>query len=281
LRRFSERFARFGFPSTALRPVYGLSEATLAVTFSPPRSLATLHVDTAELGRSGRVSSGHGVSNRELVSLGVPAPGAEVEVRGTDGRSLEEGRQGRVFVRSPSVMEGYFGSPEASGAAFSPDGWLDTGDLGFVHGGELFLTGRTKDLIIIRGANHAPQEFEDCLDDLPGVRVGCVVALGFTPPGSEEEALLLLVEQGKERTPHLADAVREAVMARTAICPHTVEILAPGTLPRTSSGKLRRQKALRQYLTGQLRPPREVNAFTLGWEAVRSSLAFARTRQTP
>jgi acyl-CoA synthetase (AMP-forming)/AMP-acid ligase II len=177
-------------------------------------------------------------------------------------------------------MAGYFQAREATALAIQ-DGWLDTGDLGFHHQGELYLTGRAKDLVIIRGANHPPQEFEDCLHDTPGVRAGCAVALGFVPPGEEEESLLILAEQGPDQVGGLEERIREVIMARTGVRPHTVQVLAPGTLPRTSSGKLRRQEALRQYLAGELRPPSDVSVWTLGWETVRSSLAFARSRWPP
>nr|UXE45712.1 4-hydroxyphenylalkanoate adenylyltransferase [uncultured bacterium] len=278
LRRFAERFGRFGFPGDALMPVYGLSEATLAVTFSPPRALRTVVADPERLAQDGVLEVTKRFWGRELVSVGAPIPGMEIQIRGEAGEDLPEGHQGRIHVRGPSVMRGYFDAPEASARALT-DGWLDTGDLGVVREGELFLTGRTKDLIIIRGANHAPQEFEDCLYDVGGVRAGCAVALGYHPPGVEGEALLLLVEHGRDSRERLAERVREAVGQRTGIRPHHVEVLPPGTLPRTSSGKLRRQEALRQYLNGELRPPRDVNAFTLGWEAVRSTLAFARARR--
>src|SRR5262249_42047155 len=119
LRRFSERFSRFGFDQRALMPVYGLSEASLAVTFSPPRRGPR------------RVRRG----GRELVSLGLPLPGVDVSVRGDDGAEVPDGGIGNIHVRGPSVMAGYFGNPEATAATLR-DGWLDTGDLGFTDQGE-------------------------------------------------------------------------------------------------------------------------------------------------
>ena len=132
--------------------------------------------------RAGEVRPG----TRELVSVGRPVPGVEVELRDDDGAVLPPRRVGRIWARGPFVMNGYFGD-EAATRATLVGGWLDTGDLGFVDGGELFVSGRTKDLVIIRGANHAPQEFEEALDDVPGVRTGCAVALGFQPEGAEDE----------------------------------------------------------------------------------------------
>jgi acyl-CoA synthetase (AMP-forming)/AMP-acid ligase II len=278
LRRFSERFERYGFSPSALRPVYGLSEASLAVTFPPGgRGPRSLQVDADVLARELRAVEG----SRALVSVGSPVAGVELQIRNELGHEAPERRVGRVFVRGPSVMAGYYGDPEATARALGTDGWLDTGDLGFVADGELYLTGRAKDLVIIRGANHAPQAFEECLQGVDGVRVGCAVALGFTPEGSEDEALLILAERSG---PDVEDAeveerVRAAVVAGTGIRPHTVRMLDPGTLPRTSSGKLRRREALRRYLSGELKPPKRVGAVGLAVEMAKSALAFVRSER--
>ena len=260
LRRFCERFARFGFDPAVLMPVYGLSEASLAVTFSPPRR------GPRTVRRAGR----------ELASVGLPVAGVEVSIRGEDGRELPDGSIGSIRVRGPSVMRGYFQDSHATERAVL-DGWLDTGDLGFVDAGELVVSGRAKDVLILRGANHAPQEFEDALDGLPGARPGCAVAVGLVPDGADGEELALLVEVEREGV-LTEDAVRARVVERTGIRPHTVRLLQPGTLPRTSSGKLRRAEALRQLIDGDLRPPRKVTLFRMAREAALSVAALARLR---
>ena len=248
LRRFADRFSRFGLDPGALTPVYGLSEASLAVTFSPRGRVPLVErIDPAAL-LSGRVEAG----DREVVSVGVPIPGVEVEVRGGEGEPLGERRLGRIHARGPSLMQGYLGDPAGTGRALR-DGWLDTGDLGFHAGGELFVHGRAKDVVIVRGANHAPDEFEACLGAIEGLRPGCVAALGFVPPGGDGEELLILAERLRAtRTDPalLEEAVREAVSSRTGVRPHTVRILEPGSLPRTSSGKMRRGEALRRFQAG-------------------------------
>ena len=240
LRRFSERFASCGFDSRALMPVYGLSEASLAVTFTPP-------------GRGPRTIA---QGARELASVGAPLPGIDVDVR-----------ESRIFVRGPSVMREYYGNRAATDDALR-DGWLDTGDLGFIEDGELFISGRAKDVVILRGSNYAPQEFEEALDGVAGVRPGCAAAVGVLT--AEEEQLALLVE-----TDGAADAeqIRACVTERTGIRPHEVHLLAPGTLPRTSSGKLRRGEALRQLQSGELRPPDPVTLVRVAKETARSLLA--------
>ena len=243
LRRFADRFAGSGFDSRALMPVYGLSEASLGVTFTPA-------------GRGPRYITD---ATRELASVGVPLPGIDVDVR-----------DGRIFVRGPSVMREYFGNAAATAAALR-EGWLDTGDLGFVREGELFVSGRAKDVVILRGANHAPQEFEEALDGIAGVRPGCTAAIGV--PTAEGEELGLLVEA--DGAPDVEE-IRSRVTERTGIRPDQIHLLAPGTLPRTSSGKLRRGEALRQLQAGELRPPDRVTVLHVAKETARSLLARLR-----
>jgi Acyl-CoA synthetases (AMP-forming)/AMP-acid ligases II len=254
--------------------VYGLSECALAATFTrADGTKRQLSVDTDVLAATGRVSAG----TRRIVSVGTPIPGAAVDVRDDEGTSMADGQEGRAWVRAPFVMQGYFGQPDAS-AEVLRDGWLDTGDLGFVDGGELFITGRAKDVVIIRGANHSPQTFEDCLVGVEGVRAGCAVALGFVPRGQDDDALLVLAERTEDAPSGLESLIVAAVVEHTSIVPHTVVVLAPGTLPRTSSGKLRRSAALRQYLRGELAPPEPVTPLRVGAHVARSLVAFARHR---
>ena len=260
LRRFCDRFARFGFQERALMPVYGLSEASLAVTFSPAR-------------RGPRVVRHSG---RELASVGVPVAGMEVCIRGEDGTEMPDGEVGRIYLRGPSVMTGYFQNGAATAEAMR-DGWLDSGDLGYVDGGELVVSGRAKDVIVLRGANHAPQEFEDALDGLLGVRSGCVAAVRFVPDGADGEELAILVE-GERGGSLSADAVRARVVERTGIRPAVVKLLEPGTIPRTSSGKLRRAEAARQLAEGSLRAPPKVTLLRMAREMARSTAAMARMR---
>lgn len=280
LEHFAKRFEPFGFDRRTLRPVYGLAEASLAVTFAPGgREVKALRVDPVRLAATGEAVDG----TRAIASVGAPVPGTDLEVRGPDGRLAGERRVGRIFVRGPSVMTGYFGLPEVTRTVLTR-GWLDTGDLGFVAGGELYVCGREKNVIVIRGANHLPHEFEECLAGVQGVRAGCAVALGFVPDGEDGEQLLVLTERsrdggkadGDERA---AERIRRAILAQTGIRPHTVRLLAPGTIPRTSSGKLRRNEALRRYLAGELTPPARVTRLRILLEVVRSAISFARARR--
>ena len=278
MRRFAERFGRHGFDGGALVPVYGLAEAALAVTFARPgRPLEGRRIDPVRLATDGVVAPG----SREVVSVGAPLPGVEVELRDADGASAGEGRLARIFVRGPSLLREILGDPVATAEALR-GGWLDTGDLGFAQGGELFVHGRAKDLVVVRGANRAPDEFEAALAGLAGLRPGCAVALGFVPPGGDGEALLVLAERRAEdgaSDAAVEAAARRAILDRTGVAPHTLVLLDPGTLPRTSSGKLRRQEALRRFQAGALAPPRAVSPLRLVLEAARSHLAFRRARR--
>ncbi len=289
LRAFAERFRRWGFRAEALTPVYGLSEAALAVTFAPlGRSFAAVHferpsLEPGETAREAPAAAADGAPDpgrgRELVSVGSPLPGFELEVRDDRRRPLTAGTVGRIWIRGPSIMEGYLGRPRATARALV-GGWLDTGDLGFLSGGELYLTGRAKDLVILRGRNYGPEEIEAAACAAPGSRSGCAVAASYLPEEAEQEELLVLVEADR-RAPEperraLPAAVREAVLAGTGLAPSRVAVLAPGTLPRTSSGKLRRGEALRLWLAGELEAPAPVTPLRLAAAMARSSLAYAR-----
>jgi fatty-acyl-CoA synthase len=251
------------------------------VTFSELGSaFETRQFDRDLLASAGRaVEAADGV---EMVALGRPLPDFELRVVGEDGRGVEGGTVGRIIVRGPSLMAGYLDQPEATAAALR-DGWLDTGDLGFLHEGSLFLTGRAKDVLILRGRNHSPHEVEDAVAAVDGVRAGCAVAVSWLPEDDICERLLLLVEarRGVPDTafPKMASECAAAVRAAAGLDPDRVEVLEPGTLPRTSSGKLRRSEGLRRWLAGELDPPGSVTPLQLAGSMARSSLALARLRR--
>ncbi len=280
LRAFLDRFSAYGLKREALSPVYGLSEASLAVTFTPfDRPFETTCFDRAILADEQRAQpADDGV---ELTSVGTALPHFTIEVR-ADGAPVPDGHIGTVWARGPSLMTGYLGNPEAT-ARTLVDGWLDTGDLGFVHEGELFLTGRKKDVLILRGRNHAPHEVEQAVDRVAGVRTGCAAAVSHRAEGAATEALLLFVEHHRDATKAqlaaLPDACVQAVLETTGLRVDTLVPLSPGTLPRTSSGKIRRGEALQRHLAGDLVPPEDVGAIKLLGTMLRSRAALARSRR--
>ena len=271
LRRFQERFRPFGLRENALTPVYGLSEAALAVTFAEPglRAQTCVFDRRGLIGQAGQAGQGiatPAASGLELASLGKPLPGYRLRIVDGNGRPLRTRHVGRVMVRGPSI-------PLDS----TRDGWLDTGDSGFLFDDELYLYGRNKDLIVLRGRNYAPQDIEHALDDLPAVRRGCTAALGVVPEDGEREELVILVERNRGSSaavdPGLARAVQESVASRLGLVPDVVRVLEPGTLPRTSNGKIRRGEARRRYLAGRLSIGRRWPRWQLAGELLRSFTA--------
>jgi acyl-CoA synthetase (AMP-forming)/AMP-acid ligase II len=257
LQAFAQRFAQVGFAWRALTPVYGLAEATLAVTMSPfdmpPRVTS---FNRCVLEREGMaVPDASGV---HLTSLGRPIAGVDVEIRDAHGSPSPPRHLGRLWVRGHGVMQGYLDQPEATRQVLQ-EGWCDTGDQGVFYGEELYLFGRAIDVMIIRGRNHDPAQIEHCLDGIAGLRPGCAVAFGIADLASATERLVVLAEYRVAPSP--ADQSRIEVESRAAIqasCNlHLSELvlLPPGTLPRTSSGKMRRREACRLWQDRELQPP--------------------------
>jgi len=276
---FVERFARCGLREEALTPVYGLAEATLAVTFSSLRErFAVRRFDSRALLEDGRAVDA-GTEGVPIVSLGPPLPGFALAIVDEAAGALPERRLGRVLARGPSIMQGYDGRPEETARALR-GGWLDTGDVGFLCGGELYLHGRAKDLIIVRGRNHAPHDIEQALNDVAGVRAGCSAAVGALAEDGAGEVLWVFVERARgarEGDVAIAEAARRCVLERCGLRAERVLVLAPGTLPRTSSGKIRRAETLRLHHAGALAPPAPVSLPRLALELARSALGFARS----
>lgn len=244
LRRFAEAFAPCGFRIEAFFPVYGLAEATVAVTFpellTKPRVLT---VDRGLLEREGRVEeAAPGPLSLELVGVGTPIPHTEIRIVDADRNPVPDRTVGEIEVRSETVMEGYFNDPEAT-AEVLVDGWLRTGDLGFVDGGTLFVTGRKKEVIIKGGHTMIPSVIEEIASRVEGIRAGCVVAVGLYVEERQTEAVYVVAETRAEAAEHaaLAERVREALRAN-GITIDQVVLVPPGDLPKTTSGKLRRRE---------------------------------------
>lgn len=256
MQAFVDAFADAGFDATAFCPSYGLAEATLAVSLMPPGEGIRLElVEESELSGEGTSALERPRRYRAIVNCGKPVTGMEIEIRGPDGSVLPDRSIGRVFVRGSSVMVGYFRDEEATRACLGDDHWLDTGDMGYLSGGYIFIVGRAKDMIIINGRNHWPQDIEWAVEQLPGFKSGDIAAFAITGPSGEETPAVLVhcrISDPHERG-RLRDDIRERVRAITGISP-VVELIPPRTLPRTSSGKLSRTKARNLYLSGEIQP---------------------------
>ncbi|GER03510.1 hypothetical protein JCM17846_11920 [Iodidimonas nitroreducens] len=180
-------------------------------------------------------------------------PEYDIEIRDEDGAVLNEREIGRIYVRGASVMTEYFGDPDTTAAVLSESGWLDTGDMGYMGEGALYVIGRAKDMIIINGRNHWPQDIEWAVEQLAGVRSGDVAALSLPGPDHLEIATVLVqcrLRESHERQAFV-EQIKKQILSVTGVqC--RIELVQPRSLPRTSSGKLSRSKARQQFLAGSL-----------------------------
>ena len=256
MQAFVDAFADAGFKAQAFCPSYGLAEATLAVSIMPPgEGIRVELVEESELSGVGTPQQERPRRYRAIVNCGRPLKGMEVEIRGPDGAVLPDRSIGKLYCRGTSVMVGYFRDEESTRACLDEDKWLDTGDMGYMSGGYIFIVGRAKDMIIINGRNHWPQDIEWAVEQLPGFKSGDIAAFAITGPAGEETPAVLVhcrVSDPTERG-RLRDDIKERVRAITGISP-IVELVPPRTLPRTSSGKLSRTKARNLYLSGEIVP---------------------------
>jgi acyl-CoA synthetase (AMP-forming)/AMP-acid ligase II len=266
LEAFGRRLAPYGFDARALTPVYGMAEVAVAASAPPMRR--GMWVD--RIAGEGLESSGKAVPfgdahDREarIVSVGRALPGYQLRIATPEGQALPERMTGEIQLRGPSVMAGYMGDPEATEAAFV-DGWLKTGDLGYMVGDEVFIVGRSKDLILKGGRNYAPQDFEALAAEVEGVRQGCVAAFGTSDPGSGTERIVILAETRApaEEHPVLGRAIAARISHALGVQPDEVRLVEPGVLPKTSSGKIQRDKARQGWLQGTLAAPAEPGLLT-------------------
>ncbi|HXH13165.1 MAG TPA: AMP-binding protein [Alphaproteobacteria bacterium] len=275
--RFCERFAPYGFRPEAITPVYGLAESSLGLAFPPPgRGLCIDRVKREPFQRAGRAepAADDDPTMLRFVSCGYPLPGHQIRIVDDTGYEAAERQVGRLQFKGPSVTSGYFRNAEATQRLFDGD-WLDSGDLAYIASGEVYLTGRAKDLIIRAGRNIYPHELEDVIGDLPGIRKGCVAVFGSSDPVSGTERLVVLAETRetdaarREQLHRQIDAVVVDVLGMPA---DDVVLAPPQTVLKTSSGKIRRADCRARYERGDLGgPPRAV-----WWQLTRLALAGAR-----
>lgn len=264
LRDFAARLAPAGFDPRAFLPSYGMAEATLAITFAPLRDGLKTDVDDKGL---------------ELVDCGVPFPEHELAIVDDAGRRLGEREVGQIVTRGPSITTGYFQEPELTAQTYkrlpgdAGPPWLHTGDLGYVAAGRLFVCGRVKDIVIVRGRNYYPSDIEWAVSELPGVRRGNVVAFGAPVDG--EEQLVVCCEGTASDAQAIRDATTACVAEQFGLSVHEVVVAQLASLPRTSSGKPQRRKTREMYLAGTLARVRDAaieNDETHGAAATASHL---------
>ncbi|MBI4704301.1 MAG: fatty acyl-AMP ligase [Deltaproteobacteria bacterium] len=284
MRAFADAYAAGGLRAEALRPVYGLAEATLAATLGPPGGARFDWVERRQFSTFARAEPARPGAAGALgfACVGEPIAGHELVIVGPDGKPCAERQVGEIRLRGPSVMEGYFNDPQATRQVLR-DGWLCTGDLGYLAAGMLHVTGRSKELIIKAGRNLLPADLEAACQDEPRLRPGRAVAFGVPNPRTGTEDVVLVAEV-RERA-WVADGllrqrIAAAVAQRTTVRPDRVELVEPGTLPKTTSGKLQRAGVRDAYARGvPLGRSRRALALAGGLaEGARSLALLARMR---
>ncbi|MEW6366455.1 MAG: AMP-binding protein [Acidobacteriota bacterium] len=287
IERFARRFVPCGFRREACLPVYGLAETSVALCFPPVNRQPLIdRVDRGDYERDGRAEPAAANDHRPLrfVSVGKALPDHEVRIVDEAGTDLPERHVGRLIFRGPSVMPGYYKKPEATAAITLPGGWFDSGDLAYLADGEIYIAGRVKDLIIKAGRNLVPQEIEEVAACVDGVRRGCVVAFGVAHQETGTESLVIVAETRATEAAEwerIAAAVISHVAGTIGVPPDVVTMVPPGSVPKTSSGKIRRTATKDLYLRGALgRPPRTPLATRLrlaagvAWGELRPWLAL-------
>jgi len=295
LERFINRFSRYGFRRGTMLPVYGLAEASLAVTIPPLyRGPRVDRVERETFTTQGRAVPAKAEDENaiEFVSSGMAVPKHEVVILDGDGKEAPERTEGFLWFRGPSATNGYYGNAGATEKLFAggpahAEGdypWVNSGDRAYQADGEIYITGRTKDIIIKGGRNLYPHEVEELASRVKGIRKGCVVAFGLKGEETGTEKLVIVAESREEdrgRRAAIAAAINGQISQALGLPPDRVELIPPGSIPKTSSGKLRRDETKKLYLAGTLaaaKPPAWVQIARLGTGSFLKSAASAVAR---
>ena len=275
LERFATRFAPYGFHREAITPVYGLAEATLAI--SVPKLGAGYKVDrieraSFESGGNAKPAGADDAAPLEFVNAGKPVPGVEVRIVNGEGINLGERAEGSLWFRGPSATSGYYRNSAATQELMRDGDWLNSGDLAYWADGEIYITGRAKDIIIKAGRNLYPHEVEEIAGRVQGVRTGCVVAFGAPDERTGSERLVVTAEvRDMASAKRIEDEIALAVNEALGMPPDLVTLLVPQSIPKTSSGKLRRSETRRLFLEGKLGKRQQPTWMQVAGLAVRGS----------
>jgi acyl carrier protein len=260
LERFHARFARYGLKREALAPVYGLAECALGLAFPPPnRGPLVDRIQRETFMRTRRaIPAGTGDSNPlRFVACGRPLPGYGVRIVDETGRELGEREEGRLEFSGPSATRGYYRNPKET-AKLIRDGWLDSGDLAYLADGDVYITGRVKDVIIRAGRNIYPHEIEEAIGNISGIRRGCIAVFGARDPGNGTERLVIVAETystDNETLTRLRGEIQALSLQLVGTPPDDIVLAAPHTVLKTSSGKIRRSASRALYESGELGRP--------------------------
>jgi fatty-acyl-CoA synthase len=254
LAAFAARLRGTGFRETSFVPSYGLAEHVLAATLAPSNRIIRLeHLRADDIAERAVATLAEGTEAERVtvVSCGGPLPGHDIRIVDEHGRAVKERAIGEITLAGPSLMLGYF-NDEALTAETIRDGWLHTGDLGYLSDGELFVCGRIKDVVVIHGRKYHPQDLEWAIDDLPGIRRGRVVAFGTSRPGASDRVVIVAEPISSRSTDGLASAIRQRIVDACGLPVDEVLLVEKGTITRTTSGKVQRAAIKARFESGAL-----------------------------
>jgi len=252
--QFLTRLAPAGLARNVMYPVYGLAEATLAVSFPPPGApLRTLALNRHRMSAGSPVElvEAGGRDAVRLVSEGRPIPYCRVRITDDDDRELAADHIGNLQISGENVTAGYYENPQANAQAFTADGWLRTGDLALIHGDELYVSGRAKDIIFVNGQNYYPHDLEALAQQVPGLELGKVVAAGVRRPGADSEQLVVFVLHRSDMAGFLPVATQVARLINEQTGLEVSEVVPVKRIPKTTSGKIQRHLLEQSYADGE------------------------------
>ena len=262
IERFIERFGDYGFRPESMMPVYGLAESSVGLAFpATPRPPVIDRISRQGLMDSGNATVAAATENNVLrfVSCGQPLPRHQIRIVDAGDRELPDRHEGRLQFKGPSSTSGYFRNPEQTSTLFS-DQWLNSGDMAYIANGEVFITGRSKDIIIRAGRNIYPEELEEAVGKIRGVREGNVAVFGSIDPDSATERLIVLAETRKRKPEAMAElqvAINTVVNDLAGTPPDEVVLAPPNSVLKTSSGKIRRAASRKLYESGTIGKPQQ------------------------
>ena len=251
---FMTRLAPTGLERSSMYPVYGLAEATLAVTFPEPGSAwRTIRLDRHRLnvGEPPRAVAPGDRDGVQFMAVGRPLDNIEIRIADDADTPLPDGRTGHILIRGPSVTQGYFEAPAVNAAAYTADGWLRTGDLGLVEGGDLFITGRHKDIIFVNGQNYYPHDIENIAERARGLELGKVVAAGARPPGAETDELTIFVLHRGSLDEFVPVAAEVTHLVNEHAGLEVARVVPVKRIPKTTSGKVQRHLLEQAFVAGE------------------------------
>ncbi|HUI60795.1 MAG TPA: non-ribosomal peptide synthetase [Steroidobacteraceae bacterium] len=253
-REFLDRLAPVGLKANAMFPVYGLAEASLAVSFPPvgaPLRTVSLNRHRMNVGDPVETVASGARDSVELVSEGKSIPFCHVRIAGDDDQPMPDGRIGHVHMSGENVTRGYFENPEANAQSFTADKWLRTGDLGVIHEDNLYITGRAKEIIFVNGQNYYPHDLEAIAQRAPGLDLGKVVAAGARPQGAQTEQLVVFVLHRGTVEEFLPTATEVARLINEQAGLEVAEVIPVKRIPKTTSGKIQRHALEESYVAGE------------------------------